>query len=267
MNKALEVTNLVKAFGSTRAVDGINLTLPKGQFYALLGANGAGKTTTMRMIAGLLAPDLGRIDVLGHDIATSPQVAKALTAWLPDEPLIYDKLSPMEYLEFVCGLWSVERTIGEVRAEELLRWLDLWDVRHQRCEGFSRGMRQKTALAGALIHDPQLLLLDEPFSGLDASVARQVKDLLVEKTKAGATIVLTTHVMEIAERLAEQIGIIHKGKLLAEGTLDQLAAMADMPGRSLEDIFIALIDAQSLKHQGHTTPGVAVVPAHLEPTN
>jgi ABC-2 type transport system ATP-binding protein len=139
----------------------------------------------------------------------------------------------------------VPRPDGEARAEELLRWLDLWEVRHHRCEGFSRGMRQKTALAGALIHEPKLLLLDEPFSGLDAAVARQVKDLLVQKTKEGATIVLTTHVMDIAQRLAETIAIINAGRVLAQGDLEHLRAFADMPAANLEDIFITLVDRQA----------------------
>lgn len=242
---ALSVTNLVKNFGPKRAVDHISIELAPGAFYGLLGANGAGKTTTMRMIAGLLAQDLGTISVFGKDTLEDPRGVKSMVAWLPDEPLLYDKLTALEYLEFVCGLWSVDRLLGEQRAEDLLRWLDLWDVRDQRCEGFSRGMRQKTALAGALIHDPKLLLLDEPFSGLDAAVARQVKDLLVQKTKEGATIILTTHVMEIAQRLAQTIAIISDGRILAEGDIEHLRAFADMPGSSLEDVFITLVDRQA----------------------
>lgn len=242
---ALSIKNLIKNFGPKRAVDDISIELQPGAFYGLLGANGAGKTTTMRMVAGLLAQDLGTISVYGKDTLEDTRDVKSMVAWLPDEPLLYDKLTPLEYLEFVCGLWAVDRGLGEVRAEELLRWLDLWDVRDQRCEGFSRGMRQKTALAGALIHDPKLLLLDEPFSGLDAAVARQVKDLLVQKTKEGATIVLTTHVMEIAQRLAETIAIISDGKILAEGDIEHLRAFADMPSASLEDVFIALVDREA----------------------
>jgi ABC-2 type transport system ATP-binding protein len=247
--QALQIRNLVKDFGPKRAVDDISIELAPGAFYGLLGANGAGKTTTMRMVAGLLAQDGGTISVYGHDTIEDMRKVKSLVAWLPDEPLLYDKLTPIEYLEFVSGLWAVERSVAEARAEELLRWLDLWDVRDQRCEGFSRGMRQKTALAGALIHDPKLLLLDEPFSGLDAAVARQVKDLLVQKTKEGATIVLTTHVMEIAQRLAETIAIISNGKILAEGDLEHLRAYADMPNANLEDLFISLVDRQAARER------------------
>jgi ABC-2 type transport system ATP-binding protein len=238
----LRIEGLTKLFGGRRAVDSLSLNLAPGTFYALLGANGAGKTTTMRMVAGLLAPDAGTISVFGHHLAQDPLAAKAVVAWMPDEPLIYDKLTPLEYLEFIAGLWSVEGAVAAARAEDLLKWLDLWAVRDARCETFSRGMRQKTALAGALLHEPRLLLLDEPFSGLDASVARQVKDLLVEKTRAGATVVLTTHVLEIAERLAERIGILHQGQLRAQGTLDELRAAQDRPGATLEEVFLALVD-------------------------
>lgn len=239
MATALELKGLRKSF-AVPAVDDISLTIQAGEFYALLGPNGAGKTTTLRMVAGLLRPDAGEIRVFGINSLTDPIAAKRLVAWVPDEPMLYDKLTPLEYLEFVAGLWSVPSRIAAARAEELLRWLDLWDDRNQRCEGFSRGMKQKAALAGALIHDPKLLILDEPLTGLDAAVARQVKDLLVSRVRDGATVILTTHILEVAERLAERIGIIHKGKLLAEGTLEELRNRSGLLGSSLEDVFLEL---------------------------
>ena len=243
---ALKIEDLRKNFADVRAVDGLNLELKSGEFYAFLGSNGAGKTTTMRMIAGLLAPDLGKISVFGHDILAQTLEAKSIMAWLPDEPLLYDKLSPIEYLEYVSGLWGVEISVAEKRAEELLRRFELWDVKDKRCEGFSRGMKQKTAIAGALIHEPKLLLMDEPFSGLDAAIARDLKDLLVEKTDAGATIILTTHIMEVAQKLANKIGIIHRGHLLSEGTIEELQARHEMPNATLEDIFLSLIDERKV---------------------
>lgn len=236
---ALQVEQLCKRFVQP-AVESLNLTLPPGELYALLGPNGAGKTTTLRMIVGLLAPDLGTIRVFGIDALSDPIGAKRLVAWLPDEPMLYDKLTPLEYLEFIAGLWGVDGTLAAKRAEELLRWLGLWEQRDQRCEEFSRGMKQKAALAGALLHDPRLLILDEPLSGLDAAMARQVKDLLLERVRQGATVILTTHVLEVAERLAERIGIIHKGHLLAEGTLETLRSQAGLGGSSLEDVFLQL---------------------------
>jgi ABC-2 type transport system ATP-binding protein len=241
---ALELIELTKSFGDNRAVDGISLSLPKGRFQALLGANGAGKTTTMRLIAGLLVPDTGTVNVHGNSIADDPIAARRTIAWLPDEPLIYDKLSPVEYLEFIAGLWQLDRAQAEADAVALLETLDLWKVRHDRCEGFSRGMRQKTALAGALLHNPTILLMDEPFSGLDAAITRQVKDLLLARVDGGATVVLTTHVMEIAERLAERIAIVDKGKIRAEGTMADLRAAHGMATSTLEEIFIDLIDSR-----------------------
>ncbi len=237
---ALELEGLHKAFGRP-AVDGLDLTVRAGEFYALLGPNGAGKTTTLRMVAGLLRPDAGSIRVFGIDARADPIAAKRIIAWLPDEPMLYDKLTPLEYLQFVAGLWGVEAETARARAEELLRWLDLWDQRDQRCEGFSRGMKQKAALAGALIHEPRLLILDEPLTGLDAAVARQVKDLLQARVRAGATVILTTHILEVAERLADRIGIIQSGRLLAEGALSDLRSRTGQGGETLEDVFLRLV--------------------------
>jgi len=236
---ALRVQGLRKAF-ATPAVDDLDLTVRAGELYALLGPNGAGKTTTLRMVAGLLPPDAGSIAIFGIDARADPITAKRITAWLPDEPMLYDKLSPLEYLEFVAGLWGVERTRAERNAEELLQVLGLAPHAQTRCEGFSRGMKQKVALAGALIHDPSLIMLDEPLTGLDAGIARQVKDLLAARVRAGAAIILTTHILEVAERLADRIGIVARGRLVAEGTLAELKAMNGRVSSSLEDIFLAV---------------------------
>ncbi|WP_457393689.1 ABC transporter ATP-binding protein [Roseateles sp. P5_E1] len=243
---ALEIGGLVKRFGGLPAVDQLSLSIPQGEFHALLGPNGAGKTTTLRMVAGLLRPDEGSVHILGHDVALEPIEAKRRLAFLPDDPLLYGKLRPLEYLEFVAGLWGIEPGVAAPRAEELLRWLDLWTHTGEITEGFSRGMRQKLALAGALIHDPQLLILDEPLTGLDAAAARQVKDVLVERVKQGHTVILTTHILEIAERLAQRISIIHRGRITAQGTLDELRARAATgggQGGTLEDVFLQLTSA------------------------
>jgi ABC-2 type transport system ATP-binding protein len=234
---ALALTGLSKHFGRP-AVDGLDLTVARGEFYALLGPNGAGKTTTLRMVAGLLAPDAGRIEVLGVDLAADPAAAKRRIAYLPDDPMLYGKLKPVEYLEFVAGLWGIDGKAAEPRARELLAWLDLDKHAHELTEGFSRGMKQKLALAGALIHDPELLILDEPLTGLDAGAARQVKDLLLSHVARGGTVILTTHILEVAERLAQRIGIIQHGRLIAQGTLDELRVTA--PGATLEEMFLRL---------------------------
>jgi ABC-2 type transport system ATP-binding protein len=237
---ALVLRDLRKAFTKI-AVDGLNLVVHAGELYALLGPNGAGKTTTLRIVAGLLPADSGAIDVFGVDARRRPIEAKRIIAWLPDEPMLYDKLDPLEYLEFIAGLWGVEPRRAQTLANELLETLGLWEHRRERCEGFSRGMRQKLALAGALVHEPKLLMLDEPLTGLDAAVARQVKDLLTERVKQGATIILTTHILEVAERLADRIGIIQHGRLIAEGTLGQLRGAGGDDHASLEAIFLNLI--------------------------
>jgi ABC-2 type transport system ATP-binding protein len=192
------------------------------------------------MIAGLLPPDAGRIEVFGIDALADPVAAKRITAWLPDEPMLYDKLTPLEYLEFVAGLWGVERARAEANADALLEVLELDRHANARCESFSRGMKQKLALAGALIHDPRLIMLDEPLTGLDAAIARQVKDLLAARVRAGAAIILTTHILEVAERLADRIGILAGGRLVAEGTLAELRSAVGRGSSTLEDVFLAV---------------------------
>ena len=239
MTAALKITGLAKSFDKP-VIAGLDMKIAAGQLYALLGPNGAGKTTTLRMVTGLTRPDAGSIEIFGVDARRDPQAAKAITAWLPDEPMLYDKLSPMEYLAFVAGLWRMDPHHAADEAERLLHWLDLWDERDTRCEGFSRGMKQKVALAGALIHDPQLLILDEPLTGLDAAMARAVKDALREQVTRGKTVLVTPHILEVAERMAARIRIIGGGRLLAEGTLDELRDRAGTEGMTLEDTFIRL---------------------------
>jgi ABC-2 type transport system ATP-binding protein len=240
---ALDITNLAKSFDRP-AVDGLDLTVRAGEFYCLLGPNGAGKTTTLRMVAGLLRPDHGEISIFGVDALRNPVEAKRVTAWVSDEPMIYDKLTPFEYLEFVAGLWSIDAAEAEARARELIGWLGLEPHAHERCGGFSKGMRQKVALAGALVHDPKLIILDEPLTGLDAGSARTVKDVLLQRVRKGMTVIMTTHILEVAERMAERIGVIDKGRLIANGTLEELRSRAGRDGTTLEDIFLELVAEQ-----------------------
>jgi ABC-2 type transport system ATP-binding protein len=237
---ALAIAGLRKSFDRP-AVDGLDLSVRPGEFYMLLGPNGAGKTTTLRMVSGLLKPDSGSISIFGIDAIANPVAAKRIVGWLSDEPMIYEKLTPLEYLEFVSGLWSVEPAIAEARALDLLNWLGLNDHAHERCEKFSRGMRQKVALAGALVHDPRLIILDEPLTGLDAGAARLVKDVLIENVRSGKSVDMTTHILEIAERMADRIGVISGGRLVAEGTLDELRDRFGTARASLEDMFLAIV--------------------------
>jgi ABC-2 type transport system ATP-binding protein len=242
---ALQLRGLTKIYDRP-AVDALDLTVRVGEFYALLGPNGAGKTTTLRMVAGLLKPDGGSVSVLGIDALADPVGAKQITAWVSDEPMIYDKLTPLEYLEFVAGLWGCDPAQSEVTARNLLQSLGLGDHQQQRCEGFSKGMRQKVALAGALVHEPQLIILDEPLTGLDAVSARHVKAILQDRVRAGGTVIMTTHILEVAERMADRIGVIVAGRLVAEGTLDELRAQNGRGDSSLEDVFVALVDGEAV---------------------
>ena len=242
---ALEIRNLRKTY-SRPAVDGLTLTIKRGEFFALLGPNGAGKTTTLRMVAGLLQPDAGEIEICGIDARKDPVEAKSVMAWVPDEPMIYDKLDPMEYLEFVAGLWAMDAERAHKQARELIGILGLSQHANTRCQGLSKGMRQKVALAGALIHNPELIILDEPLTGLDAASARQVKEVLRERVANGTTVIMTTHILEVAERMAERIGVIANGRLIAEGTLAELSAQAGHGGTNLEEIFLSLTSDASV---------------------
>jgi ABC-2 type transport system ATP-binding protein len=241
---ALDVRGLTKRYDRP-AVDALDLTVRAGEFYALVGPNGAGKTTTLRMVAGLLRPDAGSVSIFGIDALGASAAAKQVTAWVSDEPMIYDKLTPLEYLEFVAGLWGIAPAVAKASAHHLLMSLGLEPHLDQRCEGFSKGMRQKVALAGALVHDPRLIILDEPLTGLDAVSARHVKGLLGERVRNGDTVIMTTHILEVAERMADRIGVIASGRLVAEGTLAELRQQHGRTDLSLEDLFIALVDVEA----------------------
>jgi ABC-2 type transport system ATP-binding protein len=240
---ALVLDSLGKSFDRPAVVD-LGLQVAPGEFYALVGPNGAGKTTTLKMIAGLLRPDSGHVAVFGIDALMDPIAAKRIVAWVSDEPMIYEKLTPMEYLEFVAGLWELPSAVAEGRARGLIDRLGLGAVAHDRCQGFSKGMRQKVALAGALVHDPKLIVLDEPLTGLDAASAREVKDVFQERLQDGAAVIMTTHILDVAERMAERIGVIAEGRLIAEGDLAGLRRQAGMGDRSLEDVFLKLVDGE-----------------------
>ena len=239
---ALAIAGLTKQF-ERPVVSDLDLTVNAGEFYALLGPNGAGKTTILRMVAGLLRPDAGTISVFGTDARENPLAAKQITAWVSDEPMVYDRLTPLEYLEFVAGLWRIDAKTAARRSHELLDWLGLAPHANALCGSFSKGMLQKVALAGALVHDPKLIILDEPLTGLDAGSARQVKDVLLGKVRNGVTVIMTTHILEVAERMAQRIGVIAHGRLIAEGTLAELRSRTGDGNTSLEDIFLTLVQS------------------------
>jgi ABC-2 type transport system ATP-binding protein len=234
----IKTTSLVKRFGDKLAVNSVNLDVRGGEIFGFLGPNGAGKTTTIKMICGLLRPTAGSAFVGGFDIQQQPIAAKSILGYVPDEPMLYEKLAAREFLGFVADLYNVSPQQAEHRAEELLKLLDLTNDADNLIEGFSHGMRQKMAIAGALMHDPRVLVLDEPTVGLDPKSARFIKDILRQLAERGAAVFLSTHILEIAERMCDRIGIIDHGNLIAVGTVEELrAGRAD---QSLEDIFLSL---------------------------
>jgi ABC-2 type transport system ATP-binding protein len=238
MTPLLQLDRLKKSYGSMDAVRDLSLTLPGGEIFGLLGPNGAGKTTTFKMIVGLLEPTSGSVTINGFNLKSQPLQAKSLLGFVPDTPLLYEKLSAMEYLLFVSDLYNVAPEKASRRARELLKIFDLEENADDLIDSFSHGMKQKTALAGALIHDPRLLILDEPTVGLDPKSARLIKDILRQQTRRGVSVLISTHILEIAERMCDRIGIISQGELIASGTVQELrGAQIDS---SLEDVFLEL---------------------------
>lgn len=234
---AIRVENLRKVYGAKAAVDGLTLTVPRGCFFGFLGPNGAGKTTTIRMLTGLTPPTSGTIELLGLRLPQDELEIKRRIGLVPDESLLFDRLTGAEFLEFAGRMYGLARPVARERARELLALFELDGQPRKLIAEYSKGMRKRLAMAAALIHRPQLFLLDEPFEGVDAIGARLMKDLLLDQVRRGATIFLTSHVLEVVERLCERVAIIHEGKLVAElatGELRQSAA-------TLEDVFVELV--------------------------
>jgi len=231
--------NVTKCYGRLRAVDGISLRVEAGEVFAFLGPNGAGKTTTIKMLTGLLMPDEGRIAVCGHAMTLSSQAAKAQLAYVPDQPYLYEKLSAREFLEFVGQMYGMDRTTIETRCRFFMTRLQVTSFADQLAESYSHGMKQRVVLAAALMHDPQVLVVDEPMIGLDPRTVRTVKELFRERADAGKTVFMSTHTLDVAEAIADRIAIIHQGRIVACGTLDELRARARREHR-LEDIFLEL---------------------------
>ncbi len=235
----IETEHLVKRYGDKTAVDDMNLQIRGGEIFGFLGPNGAGKTTTIKMLVGLLQPTSGRVHIAGYDMQAQPLAAKAACGYVPDEPNLYAKLTGRELLRFVGDLYALKRPQVERRIEELLRLFDLTAAGDDTTDSYSHGMKQKTVLAAALVHDPQVLVLDEPTVGLDPKSARLIKDILRQLADRGAAIFLSTHILEIAEHMCDRVGIINQGRLVAVGTMEELRAHGQ--GEStLEDIFLSL---------------------------
>jgi len=238
----IELENLVKHFGDVHAVDGITLTVPRGEFFCVLGPNAAGKTTTIKMMVGLIRPTSGYARVAGFDLQTQPLEARARLSYVPDFPFLYDKLTPWEFIRFTGQLFRMPDDRIRAEAEELIPRFSLEAWLHKPIEGLSHGTRQRVAIASALLHRPEVFVIDEPMVGLDPHHARIVKDLLRERSRQGMTIFLSTHQIEVAEEMADRVGIIHQGRLMAVGTPEELRRRAGVDG-ALEHAFLTLTRA------------------------
>jgi ABC-2 type transport system ATP-binding protein len=241
---AIEITGLRKLYNGFAAVDDLTFTVPQRCFFGFLGPNGAGKTTTIKMLMGLAQPDAGSITVLGLPLPEKSLEIRREIGLVPDDSLLFDYLTGAEYLEFVGRLYSLPRPQAKDRARELLQLFQLAENARKLIGEFSKGMRKRIAMAAALIHRPKLFLMDEPFEGVDAVGARLMKDILLEQVQHGATVFLTSHVLEVVERLCNEVAIINRGKIVTQGTMADLRSQSANGAGSLEDIFVNIVGAE-----------------------
>ncbi|MDY0092320.1 MAG: ABC transporter ATP-binding protein [Candidatus Vecturithrix sp.] len=243
----IEIINLTKRYGNITAVSEINLTIPNGQLFGFLGPNGAGKTTTIKTLVGLLKPTSGVVRIEGFDVQKQPLEAKRVVGFIPDKPFIYEKLTGKEFLQFTAGLYQVEPRSVDERIAQLLDMFELSDWDDELVESYSHGMRQKLVMSAALIHQPQVIVVDEPMVGLDPKGARLVKKIFRELCDNGTTIFMSTHTLEIAEQMCDHIAIIQKGQIIAQGTIEELHRLAQTTKTNLEDIFLELTGGYEMK--------------------
>ena len=243
----IAIHNLVKEYGKFRAVDGVSLEVPPGQIHGFLGPNGAGKTTTIRMVAGLLKPTSGSIEVNGHDLARQPEAAKASLGFIPDRPFIYEKLTAGEFLRFHAGLYGLDGDGVGARVSEMLALFDLERWEHELVESFSHGMKQRLVMSAAFFHRPQAVLVDEPMVGLDPRGARLIKSVFRRMSEHGVAILMSTHTLEVAQEMCDRISIILKGKIIAEGTVDELRQLAGSHDEQLTPVFLKLTGGSALQ--------------------
>ncbi|MBV6430245.1 MAG: Daunorubicin/doxorubicin resistance ATP-binding protein DrrA [Bryobacteraceae bacterium] len=237
---AIRVTDLRKIYGTKAAVDGLSLSVPRGCFYGFLGPNGAGKTTTIKMLMGLAVPSSGSIEILGYPLPQGELEIKARIGLVPDETLLFEQLTGTEFLEFVGRMYRLPRAVARERARELMALFELDGASRKLIGEYSKGMRKRVAMAASMIHKPELFLMDEPFEGVDAVGSRMMKDLLLEQVRRGATVFLTSHVLEVVERLCERVAIIHQGRLVVEGEMATLRSGSE----TLEDIFVRVVGVE-----------------------
>jgi len=242
----LRLEAVTKRYGAFTAVNSIDLRVPRGRIFGFLGPNGAGKTTTIRMISGVLLPTSGRVFIGGDDLGSYPEKAKARLGYIPDRPFLYEKLSGREFLRFVAGLWGQDGEDTEERAQRFLELFDLAQWQHELVEAYSHGMRQKLLITSALIHQPELIVVDEPMVGLDPKSARILKDLFRTYVEAGGTIFLSSHTLEVVEAVCDAIAIIHEGNIIARGTMDELRSQVDSGEAHLEEIFLKVTGGEEM---------------------
>ena len=243
----IAVHDLVKRYGDFTAVNGITLEARPGEIHGFLGPNGAGKTTTIRMIAGLLQPTAGRIEVNGHDLASEPEAAKASLGFIPDRPFIYEKLTAGEFLRFHAGLYGINGTGVQTRIEEMLGVFELRRWEHELVESFSHGMKQRLVMCAAFLHRPRAVLVDEPMVGLDPRGAKLIKSVFKRMSEHGVAILMSTHTLEVAQEMCDRISIILKGKIIARGTVDELRELAGSAGEALTPVFLKLTGGGALQ--------------------
>jgi ABC-2 type transport system ATP-binding protein len=243
----IRLRSLTKRYGSFTAVNDISLDVPKGELFGFLGPNGAGKTTTLRMIAGILQATAGTVEVAGHDIDKEPQAAKSRLGFIPDRPYVYEKLTGAEFLRFVAGLYGQGGSGVESRMDELLALFELTDWKDQLVEKYSHGMRQKLIISSALVHRPDVIVVDEPMVGLDPKGQSFLKDLFRQFCDRGGTVLMSTHTLEIAEAVCDRIAIIQKGKIAAVGTMTEVRQQTESHGQSLEQLFLKLTGGAELR--------------------
>jgi ABC-2 type transport system ATP-binding protein len=240
----IDIINLTKDYGTTIAVSDLSLNVASGEIYGFIGPNGAGKTTTIRLMGGIIAPTSGKVIIDGYDMAKNPVGAKQIIGFVPDRPFLYEKVTGREFLKFSSDLYSVNSDIFEQKSESLLKQFALWDWANEIIEAYSHGMKQRLIIAAALLHDPKVLIIDEPMVGLDPTGVRMVKDILRKLAENNVTIFLSTHTLSIAEDLCHRIGVIHKGTLLAQGTLPELNETAKTGEAKLEEVFLNLVSQE-----------------------
>lgn len=237
----IELTDLTKDYKTTLAVNRLNLHVAKGEIFGFIGPNGAGKTTTIRMMGGIIEPTSGSIRINGIDVKKDPVSAKKIIGFVPDRPFLYEKLTGMEFLKFIADLYCVDPVVRPRRSEELLRQFGLWDWANEIIEAYSHGMKQRLIIAAALLHDPQVMIIDEPMVGLDPEAVRLVKDILKDLAAQNVTVFVSTHTLSLAEDLCDRIGVISKGTLLSQGTVAQLNLAAKTGEARLEEVFLTLV--------------------------